>query len=181
MSTTEDTITLADIEKATKAYSESRGGLSNCIATLNEEIDALKKQHMPLIKRALNRTAEKHLALDAMLKASPELFVKPRSVIFHGIKVGYAKGKGGIGFDSAEAVIKLIEKHFPDQADVLIKTKKTPIKKALANLEVGQLKKLGCTVLDTGDVAFITAVDSEVEKLVDALLGNATQEAEGDE
>ena len=32
--------------------------------------------------------------LRAALAASPELFVKPRTQIFHGIKVGFVKGKG---------------------------------------------------------------------------------------
>lgn len=181
MTTLEATVNLADIERAAKPYADSREGLGTCLTNLNEEIAEVKKRHLPYIKRALNRTAEKHSELVALVQAAPDLFVKPRTVIFHGIKLGYQKGKGGIGFDSAERVVELIQKHLADQADVLIKTTKKPVKKALAQLEVAQLKKIGCTVLSTGDAVFIGAVDSEVDKMVDALLGNAVQEAEEQE
>ena len=44
-------------------------------------------------------------------------------------------------------------------------------------LEVDDLKRLGVTVEDTGDVVTVRPVDGAVEKTVKALLKNATDEA----
>jgi hypothetical protein len=96
--------------------------------------------------------------------------VKPRTVILHGIKVGYRKATGKIEFDDAEQVVKLIRKHFPDQFDVLVKVEETPVKKALANLTAAELKKLGIEVSDSGDEVEIRDTASDVDKLVSALL-----------
>ena len=41
-------------------------------------------------------------SLRALIEESPELFEKPRSVVLHGIKLGYQKGKGGIVWDDAD-------------------------------------------------------------------------------
>lgn len=98
------------------------------------------------------------------------MFDTPRTVVFYGIKVGLQKGKGAIEWDDDAQVVKLIEKHFPEQADVLIKTTKKPVKKALAQLTVAELKKLGIVVEETGDQVVIKSTDSEIDKLVNALL-----------
>ena len=67
-------------------------------------------------------------------------------------------------------VVKLIQKHFPEQFDVLVKTIEKPIKDSLANLSVADLKRIGVTVTDSGDCVVIKSMDSEIDKLVDALL-----------
>ena len=51
----------------------------------------------------------------------------------------------------------------------------SPDKKMLAELPVNELKKLGCTVADTGDVVVIKPTDSEIEKAVAALLKDAVE------
>jgi hypothetical protein len=177
---TTTTPTLGDIEKNAKTYADARAKLADVVAELNEGIDALKKQHLPAVRRALNRAAEHHEALRAMIDAAPELFVKPRTLVLHGVKLGYQKGKGGISFEDPARVVQLIRKHLPEQADVLIATKEAPAKDALANLPVADLKRLGCSVVDAGDTIVIKPTDSEVDKMVDALLKDATTtEAEG--
>jgi hypothetical protein len=113
---------------------------------------------------------EKKLILSNAIEESPDLFIKPRTIIFHGIKIGLEKGKGKIEWSDDDQVVRLIEKNFPEQVDILIQTKKKPLKKALANLSVQDLKKLGITVEDIGDIVVIRPVDSDVDKLVEALL-----------
>lgn len=166
---------LKDIEPKAKAYSEARAKVVEIVTDLNAGIEALKRDSMPGLKRAIARAAEKHDQLKAIIEESPDLFVKPRTVVFHGVKIGYAKGKGGIAFDDAAQVIKLIRKHHPDAADTLIKTTETPVKDALAQLTVAELKKLGCKVVDASDAVVIKPTDSEVDKLVDVLLKGATE------
>jgi hypothetical protein len=170
---------LTDIEPAARAYADARGKVSEIVTDLNDGIAALKRDSMPGLKRAIARAADKHDQLLRIIQANPGLFVKPRTVIYHGIKLGYAKGKGGIAFDDPAQVIKLIRKHLPEAADTLIKTTEAPVKDALALLTVAELKKLGCHVVDASDAVLIKPADSAVDKLVDTLLKGAT-ETEGE-
>lgn len=168
--------TLSDIDKKTQQYADARDRLSEIVAGLNEGIEALKRAHMAEIKRALAKVAEHHDGLKALIEDAPELFVKPRSITVHGTKVGYQKGKGGIEFGNAEQVVRLIRKHLPEQAETLIKTTEAPVKAGLTQLSVTDLKRIGCTVVDADDEVIIKPADSEVDKLVNRLIAEATEE-----
>lgn len=166
---------LTELEPKAKAFADARAKVAEIVTQLNEGIDALKRDHMPALKRAISRAAEKHDQLKQVIEANPALFTKPRTVVYHGVKIGFAKGKGGISFDDADQVVRLIKKHFPEQADVLVNTVEKPVKDALGQLTVAELKKVGCSVIDAGDAVVIKPTDSEVDKLVDALLKGATE------
>jgi arsenate reductase-like glutaredoxin family protein len=170
--------TMNDIEARVQSYAAARHKLAEAVQQLHDGIENLRRSNLPRIKRNLERASELHAEVVALIAASPELFVKPRSVVLHGIKVGYEKGKGAISFEDADQVVKLIGKKLPDQADVLIKTTSKPVKSALKQLTVQQLKSIGCTVEESGDQVLVRAVDSEVDKLVSALLKGAEAEAE---
>jgi hypothetical protein len=128
--------------------------------------------------------AKADAALLAALQEVPHLFKRPKSVVFHGLQVGYKKGSGSIEIDDAAHVVKLVRKHFPDKFDELVKVKETPIKAAIRNLTGAELQKLGITAQSTGEVVFIQAwrrQSTTVDKLVKALLNGrrvAEQEAE---
>ena len=166
-----------DIERQTKVYAEAREKLAGMVAELTAGLEALKRDRLPAIKRALQRAAEKEAELRAVIEGAPELFTKPRTVVMHGVKVGWMKGAGKIDFDDPDQVVALIKKKLPDQADVLVATTEKPVKKALQQLSVKELQSIGCQVEGTDDVVVIKAVDSDVDKLVTALLRGATQEA----
>lgn len=167
---------LTEIETRAKKYAEAREHLAGIVTALNTGIESLKRDHMKRLKKAVAEAAERHDALKAMIEAAPDLFVKPRTVIFHGIKLGFQKGKGKIEWDDPDQVVRLIKKHFPDQADVLVATTERPAKDALAQLSAAELKRLGISVTDGGDAVFIKPADSAVDKMVDALLKDATDE-----
>jgi len=162
--------TLGEIELLTKDFSQVREKLSEKIRTLEDEIAALKRRRLPVIKTAVNMVMEKQEILKAALEASRSLFVRPRTMVFHGVKIGFQKAKGKISWTDDAQVVKLIKKHLPDQADVLIKITEKPIKDALANLPAADLKRIGVTVEDTGDSVVIKSTDSEIDRFVDALL-----------
>lgn len=170
--------TLNDIEIKTKTYADRRAQLADAVRELNDAIEAMKRRHLATIKKRVAAAAEAHAELKADIEASPQLFEKPRSVIIAGIKVGYQKGKGKIEWEDDAQVVKLIRRHFPEQFDVLVNTVETPVKKALAQLSVQDLKKLAVDVEDTGDVVLIKPADSRVDKLVSALLKDATEDAQ---
>jgi len=170
--------TLGEIERSTKAYADARDKLAATLQKLEDQIEALKRQYMPGIKVQVGIAKEMEAHLKAELEDSKSMFVKPRTLIMHGIKVGFEKGKGRLEITDNDQVVRLIEKHFPDQADILIQIRKKPIKKALANMTVAELKKLGITVEETGDVVVIKPVDSLIEKLVDKLLKEKEEDQE---
>jgi hypothetical protein len=170
--------TLIEIDTRAKLYADARENLASIVSELNAGIEACKRRAIPDIKRAIARAANHHDQLRTLIDGAPELFVKPKSRTLHGIKLGYQKGKGKIEFDDADKVVRLIKKYFPEQADVLIATTEKPAKDALNGLTADQLKKLGINVVEGGDAIFIKPADSSVDKLVDALLKEATDEVE---
>lgn len=170
-------MSIEPIDAKARAYSQARERLSGSVAALNDAIAALKREQLPAIKRHLNRAFELETELRALIESNPHLFTKPRTVVLHGVQVGFQKGKGVISFGDADQVVKLIEKKLPELADVLIHTKKAPVKKALNQLTTVQLRAIGCTVTEAGDQVVVRAVDSAVDKLVSALLKSFADEA----
>lgn len=172
--------TLDTISKQAEVHAQARTLLAERVTALTDAQAELRRNHMPGIKRALARAADTEAALRALIDGNPDCFKKPRTQVFSGIKVGYAKGKGTISFDDADAVVARIKKHLPDQVDVLIRKKEAPVKEALAQLAGADLKKIGVTLTEAGDQTVVRAVDSDVDKMVDALLKAATG-GEGEE
>lgn len=170
--------TLSDIEAASRKYSEAREQLSAIVSAMTDAIDAIKRNNIKRLKKAVESAAEYENRLRNLIEEAPDLFVKPRTVVFHGIKVGLQKGKGKIEWSDPEQVVRLIEKHFPEHADLLISTQKRPAKDALTQLSAAELKRLGVTIIEAGDQVFIKPTDSEVDKMVDVLLKDATSDAE---
>ncbi len=167
---------LGSIEALTTKYAKARKALGDAVAELEQKIEALKRQHMSHLKSLVADASDCHATLAHAIQASPSLFEKPKTQTFAGIKVGFRKGTGGIDWDDDAKVVALIEKHFPKpQAELLIKTTKKPIAKALADLDVSDLKRIGCRVESTGEVVFIKPTDSAVDKIVNALLKEATE------
>lgn len=168
--------TINDIEARAKRAAEARDKLRDLCAALDDGIRALQKEHLPAIRRAVARASEAEAELKALIEAAPELFSKPKTVTFHGLRLGYMKGKGGIAWDDADAVVAAIQKHLPDQAEALIRWTGKPLKEAINQLDVATLRKIGCRVVDTGEQVFVKAVDGAVDKMVEALLRGAAEE-----
>jgi hypothetical protein len=169
---------LAPVERATEAYASARDQLSELVRALQAGIDALKAEAIPEIRAAIRRATTQHDRLKALIESQPELFTRPRSQTFHGIRVGYQKSKGRLVIENPEQTIKLIRRHFPEQADVLIATTESPVRTALNGIAAADLKKLGVTITGAGDAVLIKPVDDEIDKMVDALLDAATDKGD---
>lgn len=169
---------IAAIESAAKDFSAARAALSDVCAALHADIEAVKRKHLAALKAAVATAKAKHAAAAALVAESPELFVKPRSFVFHGVKLGYQKEKGKLVIENEEKTVKLIKKHFADKADVLITTIEKPSKEALGQLTGDDLKKLGVIVTADGDVVFVKDTAAEVDKLVAAFLKDEPAAAE---
>ena len=160
----------SEIEQLTKTFSDARQILTDRVGALEDELQTIKRRRLPGIKSAVNSVMEKQAELKAAIEDSRSLFIKPKTFVLFGIKIGFQKAKGKISWSDDDQVIKLIKKLLPDQADVLIKTTEKPVKDALLNLPAGDLKKIGCTVDDTGDQVLIKSTDSEIDKFVETLM-----------
>lgn len=171
--------TLNDIERATQAYAEARGTLAAHVQDLNSEIEQAKRSKLAAIRRAVARAAEKQAELNALLVDNRALFNKPKTRVLHGVKVGFQKQPGVIEIADEAATLARIKKMFSDDQemlDLLIKTTEKPIKDALGELPGEKLKKLGVKVTDDTDKVIIKPADSEVDKIVNALLAGVTEE-----
>jgi outer membrane murein-binding lipoprotein Lpp len=172
--------TLGEIDILTRQYSDARDVLSTRVQKLNDTVERLRRRYLPGIRSGVHAAKEAEARLHAAIDESPELFKKPKTLVLHGIKVGFAKGKGKLIFANVEAVIKAIKRLFPDKTAQLIKTTEKPIRKSLSTLPVSDLKKLGIEVQDSSEQVTIAPVDGEVDKIVKALLGEAS-DSETDE
>lgn len=168
--------TMTEIEARAKVYAEARAKLTEIVGALEDALLQLKRENLPRIRRQLARVAELHDQLHALVADAPEHFVKPRTVVLHGIRLGFEKGKGSIVFDDSDQVVALVKRRLPELASTLIKTEEKPLKTALAQLTVQQLKSIGCQVEEAGDRVVVRAVDSDVDRLVNALLKGAAVE-----
>lgn len=171
-------MSMQNIETLTRDFADARSGLAARVQAYQDEVEKIKRRLLPGIKRAVETAATTRDRLRNEIERQPELFVRPKSVILHGVRVGYQKAKGVIEWDDEEKVVALIHKHFPDQTELLLKTVERPLKTALAQLPAADLKRLGVTVTDSGDEVLIKPVDGAVDKLVDALLKDTSAELE---
>jgi hypothetical protein len=174
--------TMQDIERQAQTLAKLRTAVAERTQALIDAQEQLKRDHLPGIKRALDKAAAAELTMRELLAESRALFVKPKTVVFHGVQVGYEKATGKIEFTDADAVVALIKKKLPEKAAILIKTTEAPVKKAMAQLTVAELKSIGATVSEDGDRIVVRFVDAALDKLITALLrdalGNAPTEAE---
>jgi Gam-like protein len=169
-------VSLKLIEQSTKEFAGARAVLRERLQTLNDEIAAAKRKAMPGLRKAIDIAAALHASLREIIGANAGLFERPRTQIFHGVKVGYRKMKGEISWEDDGQVVKLIRKHCPERLDSLVKTVETPLKDALAQLPADLLKKLGVSVENDADEVYIKCTDSEIDKAVNALLKDAVAE-----
>lgn len=171
-------MTLLDIESLAKAYADRRALLADRLTALDRDLAAVKRTHLKELRRHVALTAETASYLHNAIDGARDLFLKPKTQILHGIKVGLRKGVGGLDWEDDEDVVAKIEKHFKDEADLYLIIKKKPSADALEDLDAGTLKKFGIVVKDTGEQVVVKAVETDVEKLVKLLLKGAMDEAE---
>ena len=162
--------TMQDIQNQAEEYSAARKDLEARVKKLQALKDRLDKRYMTGITRALLVLVEAKETLKDLINSARELFDKPKTQIFAGVKVGLKKGKGKMDWDGDDKVVARIRKQHPDLVDQLIICREKPSKEGLETLTVEQLKKLGVTVEEAGDQVYIKDTESEIEKIIKALM-----------
>ena len=102
-----------DIDQAAKTLRAVRDTLGLRAGALNDDIEVAKRKAMRGLRASVAAVTEAQSGLLATITASPQLFTKPRSIVLHGIKLGFAKGKGRIEWEDDAQVVKLVRKHLP--------------------------------------------------------------------
>lgn len=162
--------TLDHIERAAQKFAEAHADLGELAADLDQSMRDLKEQHMRRIRYAKDAWRRREQELKDLVSASPDLFERPRTHIFHGIKVGYQKGKGSIKIDDPDRTVELIKKVMPDAAESLIMTLEHPSKTELEKLSAVDLKKIACRIEGDGDFVVVKPADNDVNKMIKVLL-----------
>lgn len=168
--------TVGQIEEATKKFSEQRARVKKIVEAVTEEVNRVQRAYITKLRQVVQDAAASEAELETLLESAPELFVKPRTFVFHGIKVGYGKRKGCIEIEDDVKTIALIKKHLPKLADVLISTSESVSKDSLSSLTGDDLKRIGCGVTKDTDAVVIKPTDGEIDKAVTALLKGAVEE-----
>ncbi|MEM7399289.1 MAG: hypothetical protein AAF354_10135 [Pseudomonadota bacterium] len=163
---------LHEIENQTRAYADARRELAERIEHCTQEVREVKRRHYRKLKAAADKVGQLRAVLHHEIARSSECFDKPRTRLFHGVRVGLTKGKGRLHYDDDARVVQLIERKLPDQFEVLVKTTQKPIKNALAGLSADDLSRIGVTVEDAGDEVVIKDAKSDIEKFVDAFMND---------
>ncbi len=173
---------IGEIEKLTEEFAKDRGLLADAVGELEEKINQAKRHYLPIIRKCVRRAASSREELVTAIDGAPSLFAKPKTRIFHGIKVGYRKQKGEIVVEDEPKTIRLIEKLFPGDAYEgigLLRQKVSVDKAAVAkSLAAADIKRLGITIKEDTDEIVIAPVDGDVERIVEALLKGAEEKEE---
>jgi len=162
--------TLGEIEALTKKWADAQDSLVDTVQGLEDAVESIKRQYLPGLKRQVAIAAAAKAELRAAIEDGRSLFARPKTLVIHGVKVGYEKGKDEVLVEDEDLTVSLIEKHFPEQKDLYIKTKKTVKKRAVKDLSELELKSIAVAVTDPGDVVVIKSMDSQIKKYVDKLL-----------
>ena len=169
-------MSLDHIDALAKAYADRHRSLAGSVRQLDSAIARLKASRMDVIREQVTAAAAAKAALVAAIEASSETFARPKTRVLHGIRLGFAKAKGKLVIGDADTVIVRIKRHLPQMVKQLITVKETPKKSALADLSAVELKKLGVTVEEAGDKVIVAPTDSEIDKLVDALMSEVAND-----
>ena len=167
--------TLAEIEAATKNYADNRDLCILRVQELNDELEQVKRKYLGGIKQAAADTAAAKEQLASLVDTSRHLFEKPKTIIISGIRVGLKKGSGKTIIEDDENTLRLLHKHVPaKELTKYIEIVEKLRKKNLGELDAATLKKCGVRAFkeahEHGDIVFIKAADSEIDKLVNAIL-----------
>ena len=170
-------MTLNEIETLAQRYAQAAHAAADLVTAAEAEMHTIKTRYVSQLRLHAANVADARAALIQAIESNPALWESPRTRVLHGVKVGMQKQPGALTWSSEARVIEKIKEHYVDEIGVLIKTTEKPVKDALARLPAADLKRLGITVVDSGDAVVVKLVAGDVEKLLKTLAGDLEREA----
>lgn len=166
-------MTLEQIERLAEACSTAESHLNDEMQILDHQLKEVAKSNRKVITAAVRATKKAYADLANAVAESPELFVKPKSKVLHGIKVGYKKGTDTFEVASEEHTISRIRQQLPELEILLVKVEESVIKGGLKQLTDAQLIEIGVLKHIGENKPFCEAEEGDWEKAVRALIESA--------
>lgn len=166
---------LSEIEAQTKKFAEANNQLAGVIDEMETEINRIKKDYLKRLQPLADNVSIEKALLKEAIDESRLIFVKPKTYVFHGVKVGLQSSKGSIKVIDEEKTIELIEKNFSDMAENMIKSSKSVIKESLKLLSESDITKINCQKVPAAELVLIKSNRDEVEKFIDAMIKENTE------
>ncbi len=176
---------MTDLEKLQTAalhLSHKNDLLREELMLLESELAAEKAAHMLSIRSLSRDVIKRQTELAEGIKAHPELFTKPRTYIVEGVKFGMRKQVGKMEWPDDLQLVGRIDALFakaeitPAQYEQTVETRYAVLAKGLEKLDAKTLKRLGVTVEADTDAVEIKSVDSDVERMLKAIIKDALKD-----
>jgi hypothetical protein len=171
---------ITQIDLLARQYADAQTDLDTRTSELKRVIEAATRAAWPDLRKATTRAAERYDALLAAVADAEGSFGKPKTRLFHGVRVGYRKEHDSIQVLNPANTCELIKKHLPEQVEVLIATDERPVMDALDQLTDDVLKRIGCKRVPGTDAPFAKLADTDLDKVVQALLKAAIAKVEAE-
>lgn len=167
----------AAAQRLADAHRESVSRATALESAISKAVTPIYAMHRTGIDAAAEEEAAAKADLQALIEAAPQLFTRPRSIAQDGIKTGYRKSEDALDWDDDATVITRIRAlpELADMAGVLIRTEESLNISALAELDGKHRRQIGIRLIPGIDQPFISFTDSDVEKMVKAILADATK------
>ena len=173
-----NTATYEDIAQRCRVYADALDDLDELLESIEDDCRRLVRQKMRSVRARTARVADAEHNLMAAVESAPELFEKPRTRTFEGIKVGLRKQPGKVEIADEARAIALIRKQLPDSEEVLIRVRETVDKTAARKLPVNDLAKIGGMLTEDQDEVTISRPPSPVRRVADVLIADFDEGAE---
>lgn len=161
------------IEHNCRDLAEQRARLRKKYEAKQKAILAVNAEHDAGIRELQDNCNAARAALLCNLQGGRELFRRPKTVTFHGITVGYEKGRDSITMPDDSILVSRIQTMLPAaMGKTLLIPSFTVIKTALKNLPAETLQRLGIEQTSGADKAIVRAKDDDIETLVQKSLGD---------
>lgn len=176
MTNTTEAPTMAAIVDLATRHDRDRADLALIVAALTDEIEETKKRYFQAIKEGVTRCAQSHAPLLEAVRNGEALFKKPKSVVVGGIRCGWAQKKRQLKVDDEALTLIMIRSILPEAAQIPLIMKKESVRlQALEALHDEDLQRLHVRIIPEVDQAFVSPVDTKVQKIVDQLVNEAIE------
>lgn len=173
--------TLMTVDTQAKYFADALSDLAIFVKAIDDSLRAVEEAYAKQLRQLEERFLERYTALKNEITAAPDAFVVRKSLVLHGIKVGFEKGKGKVEWDNEDRVVTLIRRNYTDvEAEALLRAKYSPDRLAISRLPAAEVKAIGCRIDDTGDRVIIRPIDSDAAKRVSARLDTLKKQIESE-
>lgn len=167
------TVTFDEVtmERCARNLAQARKVLQADVVKANQALALVHAEHADRLRAGATEVAALEETLLGHIGLRPDLFEKPQSMEFDGVRFGWRKGKGQIVLPKpVQAMKRLIGrirlKLTKRQQEAVLKVEVKVLKGPLGKLDGDTLKKLGIKIEGTDLAPFVTYPESDFEKAV---------------